>query len=136
MPTWKDRQTVPEGMKLQEIVHLLAESRQHYFPVVDHDGHFVGIFSTNDVRGYMFNELIWDLANARDVMTARVVSVTPDDDLYTALVRFTELNLDELPVVAVGRPNELLGMLRRKDVIACYNQRLMSYQRDVREHTA
>jgi CIC family chloride channel protein len=133
---WTKRRTIPEGMTLQEILHMLAESRQHYFPVVDNDGRFVGIFSTNDVRSYLYNELIWELANARDVVNTRVISVMPDDDLNTALTRFTELNRDELPIVAVDRPTELLGMLRRKDVIACYNQRLQSHQRDVKEHTA
>ncbi|MGE0606244.1 MAG: chloride channel protein [Pirellulales bacterium] len=133
---WKDRQTVPEGMTLQEIVRSLADSRQHYFPVIAADGRFVGIFSTDDVRGYLFSQHLWELANARDVMTARVVSVTPEDDLNTALVRFTDRNLDELPVVAVGRPTELLGMLRRKDVIACYNQKLAVRQRDIHEQTA
>jgi CIC family chloride channel protein len=69
-------------------------------------------------------------------MTSRVVSVTPDDDLNMALKRFTELNLDELPVVAAGQPAELLGMLRRKDVISCYNQQLVSYKLEAREHSA
>lgn len=131
---WKEREVIPEGMELQEIVHLLAESRQHYFPVVNQAGQLVGIFSSDDVRSYLYNELIWRLANARDVMTVRVVSVTPADDLNTALIRFTELNLDELPVVAEEQPSKLLGMLRRKDVIACYNQRLAEYQRESREH--
>lgn len=133
---WKDRQTIPEGTTLKEILHLLAETRQHYFPVIDKDNRFVGIFSTDDVRGYLFNEEIWELANARDVMTTRVVSVTPDDDLNTVLTRFTELNLDELPVVAKGGATELLGMLRRKDVIARYNQSLESHRQDARDHTA
>ena len=133
---WTKRQTIPEGMTLQAILHMLAESRQHYFPVVDNDGRFVGIFSTNDVRSYLYNEVIWGLAIARDVMITRVISVTPDDDLNTARMRFTELNLNELPVVAVDRTTELLGMLRRKDVIACYNQRLQSHQREIQEHSA
>jgi len=129
---WKDRQTVAEGMSLKEIVHMLADSRQHYFPVVDGNGRFVGIFSTDDVRSYLYNELIWELANARDVMTTRVVSVTPEDDLNTALTRFTTLNLDELPVVAVDNSQTLLGMLRRKDVIARYNQQMLAHQQEVR----
>ena len=56
----------------------------------------------------------------------RVVSVTPENDLNTALKRFTELNLDELPVVEKGNPQKLLGMLRRKDVIAHYNSTLLA----------
>jgi CIC family chloride channel protein len=124
----KVRPTVFEGMTLKEIVRFLAESQQHYFPVVDAAGKFVGIFSTNDVRRYLYNESIWDLANARDVMTTRIVSVTPDDDLNTALRKFTGLNLDELPVVAAGEKTKLLGMLRRKDVIARYNQALLQFK--------
>jgi CIC family chloride channel protein len=133
---WKDRETIPEAMTLNEIVHKLADSRQHYFPVVDAGGKFVGIFSTDDVRGYLYNELIWNLANARDVMTSRVVSVTPEDDLNMALKRFTEINLDELPVVAVDNPQKLLGMLRRKDVISRYNQRLLAFQHDLQDDPA
>jgi CIC family chloride channel protein len=67
------------------------------------------------------------------VMTTRVVTVTPDDDLNTALKRFTELNLDELPVVKADNGAELLGMLRRRDVIACYNEKLHNYQEQARE---
>ncbi len=125
---WKQRSTVFQGMPLKEIVHLIADSRQHYFPVVDATGRFVGIFSTDDVRSHLYNEEIWHLANARDVMTSRVVSVTPEDDLNTALKRFTDLNLDELPVVDHENAAQLLGMLRRRDVIACYNQKLHDYQ--------
>lgn len=124
----KPRDTVFEGMTLKEILRFVAESRQHYFPVVDATGRFVGIFSTNDVRRYLYNETIWELANARDVMTTRVVSITPDDDLNMALRKFTDRNLDELPVVEKGDKTRLLGMLRRKDVISRYNQELLRFK--------
>jgi CIC family chloride channel protein len=78
----------------------------------------------------LFNDAVWQLANARDVMTTRIVSVTPDDDLNTALKRFTDLNLDELPVVDKDDKTKLLGMLRRKDVISRYNQRLAQARSD------
>ncbi len=129
----EQRATVFQGMRLGEIVQLLATSRQNYFPVVDKAGRFVGIFSSDDVRSHLFNDAAWQLANARDVMTTRVVSITPDDDLNTALKRFTELNLDEFPVVAADNSAELLGMLRRRDVIACYNEKLHNYQEQARE---
>jgi CIC family chloride channel protein len=115
---------VSEAASLDEIVHMLAESHQHYFPVVDQDGRMVGIFTDDDVRSYLFDESIWRLAVARDVMTQKVVSVSPHDDLNTALQRFTSMNLDELPVIDDDDPGKLLGMLTRRETIAFYNRRL------------
>jgi len=120
---------IPEGMTLEQIVHCLASNHQHYFPVVDLDGRMVGIFSDDDVRSYLYDDTLWNLANARDVMTNEIVSVSPMDNLNTALKRFTLLNLDELPVVDPENPRKLLGMLRRKETIAAYNQRLMELKK-------
>jgi CIC family chloride channel protein len=125
--------TVFQGTPLREIVHLVAASRQHYFPVVDAERHLVGIFSSDDVRSHLYNEELWQLAIARDVMTSYVVSVTPEDDLNTALKRFTDRNLDELPVLSPDDSSKLLGMLRRHDVIACYNQKLQEFQKSADE---
>lgn len=124
--------TIRESASLDEIVHLLAETHQHYFPVVDDDGCMVGIFTDDDVRAYLFDETIWKLAVARDVMNTNVVSVTPDDDLNTALQRFTSLNLDELPVVDPADSCKLLGRLTRRETIAFYNRRLMQHKQDAK----
>ncbi len=113
---------------------MLAESRQRYFPVVDDTDHMVGIFSSDDVRAYLYNDAIWELAMARDVMTSKLVTVTLADDLNTALRRFTELNLDELPIVDPDDHHRLLGMLRRKDTIALYNRRLAELKQSADEN--
>jgi CIC family chloride channel protein len=130
---WKQRDTVPEAMPLKDIVRFVARTRQHYFPVIDRENHFIGIFSTDDVRGYLYNEAIWNLAIARDVMTTRVVSVHPEDDLNTTMRRFTELNLDEIPVLHATEPGRLLGMLRRRDVISFYNEKLHALQTEAND---
>jgi len=121
---------VQESASLDQIVHLLAETSQQYFPVVDEDGAMVGIFSADDVRSYLFDEIIWQLAVARDVMKSNVVSVTPEDDLNTALQRLTSLNIDELPVVESADSGSLLGMLSRRETIAFYNRRVMQHREE------
>lgn len=131
----KQRRTVPESMSLQEILQLLPETRQNYFPVVDGNDRLVGVFSTDDVRSYLYDESIWQLAVARDIMTTKIVSVSPDDDLNAAMRCFTELNLDEIPVLQVADGGKLLGMLRRKDAIAVYNRRLMEQKQAACEHS-
>jgi chloride channel protein, CIC family len=124
---------IPEGMPLHQIVHVLANTRQHYFPVVNPQGEMVGIFSGDDVRSYLYDETIWQLATATDIMTADVVSVTPEDDLNVAMQGFTAVAIDEIPVVAVDNPRQLLGTLRHKDTIAFYNRRLMHFKQQQRE---
>ncbi len=128
---WKNEPTVKSNVALQDIIHLLAQSRQQYYPVVDASDRFVGIFSADDVRRYLFSESLWNIANAYDVMTTRVVSVSPKDDLNTALKRFTDLNLDQLPVVDNNDRGKLLGMLRRKDVISRYNKSMLEFKQSV-----
>jgi CIC family chloride channel protein len=122
---------IPESMSLDGIVHTLARTTQQYFPVVDEKNRMIGIFSADDVRSWLYDQTIWQLALARDVMVSKIVSVTPDDDLNTALQRFTELNLDELPVLDPDEPGKLLGMLRRKETIGAYNRRLMEHKQHV-----
>lgn len=124
-----DVRKIPESASLEQIVHVLAETRQHYFPVVDERDRLVGIFSGDDVRQYLYDELLWQLAVAGDVMNSRVVSVTPEDDLNTAMRAFTSIAIDELPVVAADDRTKLLGTLRHKDAIHAYNRRLLELKR-------
>jgi CIC family chloride channel protein len=126
-------EVVTESTTLDEIVHKLAETNQSYFPVVNESGEFVGIFSDTDVRSYTIDRSIWSLAIARDLMVTDILSVVLDDDLHTALRRFTTRNIDELPVVSPENPRELIGMLRRKDTIAFYNRRLTEQKNERKE---
>ena len=127
---WKDRRVmrVPEWATLDDIVHRLAKTNQHYFPVIDKEGRMVGVFSDDDVRAYLYDETLWRLANARDVMISDFVQVSPDEDLNTAMQKFTASNLDELPVIDEREPGKLLGFLRRKETIAAYNRRILEHR--------
>ena len=128
---------IAEGTSLSEIVHLMAKDDQHYFPVVDDRQRIVGIFTDDDVRSYLFDDQIWNLVVARDVMVEELLSVTLDDDLNSALRRFTTKNLEELPVVSGDDKGVLLGMLSRKSVIAAYNRKVIEHKRaSEEEHSA
>ena len=66
-------------------------------------------------------------------MVSNVLTVTPQDDLNTALRQFTVRNLDELPVVDPKDSGTLLGILRRKDTIDVYNRRLAEQKQRIAE---
>lgn len=124
-----DKMTFHEHDSLETIVHALAETNQRYFHVFNSDEEFVGIFSAEDVRRYLYDDNIWRMVNASDIMNENVQTVTPDDEIMDALAIFAKLNIDEIPVVDSSNPNRVLGKLRRKETIAYYNRKRLEFQK-------
>lgn len=118
-----------EQNTLDEIVHALARSTQRYFHVYNAEEELVGIFSSEDVRSYLFDESLWKIAIASDVMSERVVTLRLDDDLNFSLGQFTCLNVDELPVISSDNKHKVVGVLRRKETIALYNKKRLELQK-------
>lgn len=116
--------TIPETTPLSAIVKIVADSHDDYFPVLDQENRFVGIFSAHDVRDFTYDETLHTAVIAADIMVATPIVLSPDDDLHTALTMFNLKNLDELPVVAEDDPQQLLGMLPRRAISRAYNEKL------------
>jgi CIC family chloride channel protein len=117
-------QTVPESMTFCEFKDFFAESNQHYFPVVDTQNRLTGIFSNTDFRGVLFCQDIEELVLVKDIATREIISTTMDDDLYSLMNKFTTKNLDSIPVVDKHDPTVIQGMVRRKEVIGFYNEKV------------
>ena len=117
-------ETVPAATSLREIVGLLVDSKEDYFPVRDGAGLFVGVLSANDVRQFTFDREIYQLATAADVMTSPPLVVRPGDDLHRAMETLDSQLLDEVPVVAADDPHRILGRLRRRMIGRAYSRRL------------
>jgi len=125
----KPVRTVSFDTPLSDVVRLIADGEDDYFPVLDAEGGLVGIFSAHDVRAFTFDESIHRLTIAEDLMSAPPIVLTPADDLHTALEKFNLKKLDELPVVAEDDPRRLLGVLPRRAIGRAYTQRLSEMQR-------
>ncbi|WP_437202865.1 chloride channel protein [Planctomicrobium sp. SH664] len=126
-------QIVPESMSLREIVQLIAGTTQKCFPVVDANGSMIGLFNDRDVRAYLFDQSLWALSNARDVMHDHVPSLTPDDDLNVAMRTMVATGAEELPVVDAQNRSRLLGSIRQQAIIAAYHQKLSELEQSVAE---
>jgi CIC family chloride channel protein len=115
---------VPKSLPFDRILRLVAESTETLFPVVDPQGRLTGIFSMRDVRLALTGSNLGPLVLADDLATRPVATVTPNDDLHTALKRMTELNLDEIPVVSPDDPTRLLGLLSRRELVSAYSSQI------------
>ncbi len=122
LPHLKRVQLIPEDMTFDRFRDILASGEQQYFPVVDKDGRFTGIFSINDIRGILFDQEVGNLILMRDIANTDIIYVTPSEDLNNTLRKFTIKNLNQLPVVRETDPTHLLGMLDRREVIQAYNE--------------
>ena len=114
-------ETVLDSTPFDQVLRRVANSTETLFPVVDAEGRFNGIFSLRDVRLALLGSRVGGLVIADDLATRPVLTVTPQDDLHTALRRLTELNLDEIPVVDPDTPTRLIGLLGRHELVAAYS---------------
>ena len=114
---------IPEEMPFGEMVKIMVNSQEIYFPVVDRNGKMTGILSINDIREFMFEESINHLIVARDVATPNVARVLWNDTLQQALDKMAVLNVDELPVVREEAQDEIVTMITKRDIINYYHGR-------------
>ena len=124
LPMVKMVTLIPQNMTFQDFKRTFAQTRQHYFPVVDDNQRLVGIFSINDIREVLFSPDIQYLVVMKDVGTSDIIVTTPEEDLNSVMKKFTVRNIDSLPVVKSDDHGILLGMLNRREVISFYNQKV------------
>jgi CIC family chloride channel protein len=115
-------ETLPEGLSLREFSEKISKSKHNSFPIVNKDGNLTGILSFLDYHDAVFDENLKDLIVAKDLATLNVVSVSIDDNLYSALEKITSKDFSILPVVDKDNPSVLLGVLTRRDIIGAYNK--------------
>ncbi|RLB62192.1 MAG: chloride channel protein, partial [Deltaproteobacteria bacterium] len=91
-----------------------------YYPVVDEDLRMTGIFSVNDIRRILAEDLPPSLVLAQDISVSHVITTTPGESLTEVMRKLSSRGLEEIPVVADEDPQQVLFMLRRRAVLARY----------------
>ena len=118
-------EVVHEESGLEAIVDATRNARQTDFPVVDADGHLVGMMALDAIReAKAGGEQLARLVVAADLATPAGTVVTVEDSLLTALRRFGQQDVDYLPVVAADDRQRLEGIVGRHDVVAAYERAL------------
>jgi CIC family chloride channel protein len=115
---------IPQDMTFRDFKRFFSETKQHYFPVMDHEERLISIFSINDVREVLFADTIEHLVRMKDIGTTNLITTSPSEDLNSVLQKYTIKNIEGIPVVADDDPGKLIGMLNRREVIAFYNERI------------
>jgi CIC family chloride channel protein len=119
----KDCVCVHPHMALREFIEIVQTSRRNYFPVEDiATGRFLGLVHLDDVRPYLFNQVMYDAVFVEQIMTTNIDTVHPDDELAEVLGHMDTHRLFSLPVVS---ENRFVGMISKATLLDQYRKELM-----------
>ncbi len=123
LPAKQDFVTVRADTPLGTITSLVARTTQTVFPVVDADGHFLGLFDLEGVRQFLYREEAEHIIIAADMMVTGIEPVRLDADLSAVMGRFARNRSAQLPVVNADGA-KVIGLISRHEVVAAYDSRL------------
>jgi len=107
--------TVKRKTGIYEAIHTLVENNITGLPVVNDDMTVAGIISEKDVL-----RLLYDMedkpGNVEDFMTKDVVCFDEEESLIDITEHLIRHDFRRVPILKEGK---LVGILSRKDVIAC-----------------
>jgi CIC family chloride channel protein len=122
----RDPVTVPVDLPVSLLASEFLRTGQHGFSVVNEDGSLYGVVSLEDYRRETSGKAeAQDQLSVRDLATLDVVSVFPDETVGVAMRRMAPRDLSRLPVVARENPRQLLGVIRRNDIVHAYEMGVM-----------
>ena len=115
---------IPAHLTLPEILEEIATAEGAYYPVIDEEQRMTSIFSVNDIRRILAEDLPPNLILAGDIAITRVITTTPEESLTEVMRKLSSRGLEEIPVVDKEDSHKVLFMLTRRAVLARYASEL------------
>lgn len=113
----KNPVSIPQTATFDELVDRIEHSRENVYFVVAESGELVGLIRYRELSSVLFDPALGSLVRAADVMTPASRMLFPEDPATKAFDIF-ELSKDDcLPIVTSDEPHQLVGTLRRRDVL-------------------
>ncbi|MFH1982711.1 MAG: CBS and ACT domain-containing protein [Pseudomonadota bacterium] len=121
--------TIDKSASIFEAQKLMADHRIRHLPIVDPQGHLLGIVTDRDIRSALPYELFREKDNAAakqqvsrltvaDIMTANPLTISPMDTIQDALLRIQKERVGAFPVV--DEHNVLKGILSVRDLLRAF----------------
>jgi CIC family chloride channel protein len=118
-------ETMTEALPLEQMTEKISKSKFNSFPVLNAQNELTGILSFNDYSEAIFDEHLKGLVVAGDLATSDLVTITMDENLWTALEKISSKDFAVLPVVSAQEPDKLEGVVSRRDIIGAYNKAVL-----------
>ncbi len=115
-----DPQTVRASLPASQLAAEFAKTNTHGLIVLDDNDLLYGIVTLQDLSRAQ-EEKDLSLLHVSDLCSRDVVTVTKDDPMANAMQIIGARDLGRLPVVASDNPRQVVGLLRRRDLLRSYD---------------
>ena len=106
--------SVSPDKNLQECAKIMAKNHVGAL-VVKNDGASTGLITEQDIVRKVIAKGINPLTKkVRDYMARKLLTISPKEDIYNALIKMRDSNIRHLPVVDKG---QMVGLLTLKDIL-------------------
>jgi len=112
---------------LGQLVEVVAQSQRNLHPVVDGEGHLMGIVDLQDIRQVMFDQDQYLSLRVIDLMTLPLAEVQWEDRMDDVMAKFETCGAWNLPVVEDGR---YVGFVSRSRLFTAYRKWLKATSLD------
>jgi len=108
---------------LSNLSILLNQTSSHGVVVLDEKGKLFGVVTVSDLRNVISSNFDLDETKVKDVATKRadLLITYPDETIGQALYRMGSRGLGRLPVISREDPGNVLGLVRRQNIIRAYH---------------
>jgi len=103
--------SIAQDLPLHQILEVFSTSDNVYYPVIDSQSRITGIITIADIKEMFANQDVAGWLLACDVTEPVLDKTTPDKPLEEAMERMRRYDLENMPVVAGGESDELVGVL-------------------------
>ncbi len=114
-------ETVPYSLNLTELMTEFSRLNRRGLPVVDENGDLYGIVSVQDVEKALDRGVSVTTTTVKDITTTDLLVAYPDETIAEVLPRLSTRDVGRLPVVSRENPKQLIGTIRRSDLLRAYN---------------
>lgn len=107
---------------MDEVIDILLKNKISGAPVVSKTGEVVGVISEGDcmkevVKG-KYNNMPTIMGQVKEYMTQKVISISPETNIFDAAKMFLEKGIRRFPVINHGK---LVGQISQKDIMRAVN---------------
>lgn len=108
---------------LTTLVNAFEQTTHHGFVVLNKTNELFGVVTLTDLETALAKRA--SAQTIAEICTTNVVTVFPDETLDDALRHFGAMDVGRVPVVTRRNPRQVVGLLRRGDIINAYSRALL-----------